>query len=100
MLVEVWCGDINLKHPSVLVKSKWVINGEYAIDPDKENNKIYIPATKETYDLYYAGDVEYTGNYNETLNNYKDTKKVLGKNLIKELPAPKEQEYDEDTIPF
>jgi hypothetical protein len=101
MLVEVW-GHNN--KAQILVEPTydcdgWVINGEYTIKRDKEKNEIYVYATKQTHSATYFGDVEYTGDYNETMNLFDETGKIVGKNLIPVNPKPVETFWG-DEPPF
>lgn len=78
----------------------WVINGNYKIKIDKNKNEVYIPFTKETHNnVIYLGDIEYIGDYNQTINNFKNNKKIIGLNLVKYKPI-KLKENDYDDVPF
>jgi hypothetical protein len=64
----------------------YVINGCYYVARDKEYNILRIfgaPSGDRDHAAYYLGDVEYNGDYNETIQEYEDTRKVVGQNLIK-----------------
>jgi len=89
-IVEIWTvGSLDsisyviIEPYNKIDNSWWAINGEYIVIPNKEKSEVYLPYTKITHESHYLGDVEYTGNYNETINNYKDTKKIIGFNGVK-----------------
>ena len=76
-----------------------VINGNYHVARDKEYNILKIfgaPRGDRCQESHYLGDVEYDGDYNETIQSYEDTRKVVGQHLIKvENPKDKEPWSDE-----
>ena len=74
----------------------YVINGCYYVARDKEYNIIKVfgaPSGDCEHQAYYLGDVEFNGDYNETIQEYEDTHKVVGQNLIK-IEKPKEKKKD------
>lgn len=126
-LVELWTiGGINsdsyvILEPSTDVEYR-VINGEYDVIPDKDNNKMVIIMGREwctsgmpneTHEAHYLGDVKWIPGdndwdrdcskrgYNLTINAYIATKEIVGKNLIPrgEKYVPVKYEED-DEVPF
>lgn len=107
MIVEIWTiGSINSKSYVLLEPhdkngSFWVINGCYELKPDKEKNQVYIPYTGETHESHYLGDVMFDEDYNKTIQNYEDTKEIVGVNTVK-IKEQKENDntFNEDETPF
>jgi hypothetical protein len=77
----------------------YVINGHYDVIRKKEINKLKIigaPGGSRYHEAHYLGDVMHKGDYNQTICDYLDTRKVVGHNLIKvEKPKDKEPWTDE-----
>jgi hypothetical protein len=113
MLVEIWSiGDRGSENyviitPLVSETNKWyVINGEYEVTPNKREHKmiVYIrptpfhKGTQAAYTSYYLGDVEHNGDYNDTINRYQETKKVVSRNKVK-LKVKSKSRVDHTTDP-
>lgn len=94
MLVEIWSIGSKDSESYVLLTphdskdSWWVINGDYELVTNKKKHQVYIPYTEEYHKAYYLGDVEYKGDYNETICKYIKNKKIVSRNKVK-YKAPK-----------
>ena len=81
-----------------------VINGQYYVARDKEYNILKIfgaPRGDKDHESHYLGDVEFNGDYNKTIQEYEDTRKVVGQHLIKVVkPEEKKKDYWADEPPF
>ena len=114
-LVEIWRYGLEDSNSFVLIEPRsirdsidengwqvhkgtdgWVINGHYYVARDKEYNILKIfgaPGGDFGKPSYYLGDVEFNGDYNKTIQEYEDTRKVIGQNLIK-VKIPVENKKD------
>lgn len=90
IIVEIWTvGSLESKSYVLLQPTNgeywYVINGQYQLIPNKKENSVYIPYTEEHHEAHYLGDVEYSGDYNETISLYRDTKNIVGINSVKHV---------------
>jgi hypothetical protein len=128
-LVELWViGGIDSDNYLILTPSSdveyRVLNGEYDVIPDKDNNKITIIMGRErctfgypneTHEAHYLGDIKWISTnddwdrdcakrgYNLTIRAYEETKEIVGKNLIPKLAKrviTKEEEWEEEEPAF
>ena len=91
ILIDPYYGDI---------RNGNVINGNYEVYRNKEKNILTIFAPGGAFDSpsHYLGDVAYKGDYNKTIGDYEDTRKVVGQNLIKVKKPEKESWSDEPSF--
>lgn len=82
-IVEIWTVGPEDSQSYVLIKStkngeSIVINGNYNVKPNKEESEMFIYPTGRTHESHYMGDLEYLGNYIETIEKYRETKQIIG----------------------
>jgi hypothetical protein len=77
-IVEAWGISPN-GYCAVIIDDSYgyVINGDYFVKTDKENNTVYVIDTRETHTAYFLGYIEYNGDYNETINTYNVTRQTI-----------------------
>lgn len=92
--VEVWTVGPEDSNSYVLLEDypyidgncMWVINGHYKVLTDKENSRLKIGVfgewKNEWSESHYMGDVEFNGDYNETINAFRQTGEIAGINLL------------------
>jgi len=76
-MVEVWGRQKDGKGDLLIDEDGLVINGLWKAKTDKENNTIFVEYTQKTHEAYFLGTVDYTGDYNETLDRFNSVKRHL-----------------------
>lgn len=108
-IVELWTVGPKDSDSFVLLDSEFdneyfVINGGYVVIPNKEKSEVVVvgsPFDDNIHESHYLGDVELIdGDYNQTIETYRETKSIVGLNIVKKEIKKQRPKTLDDEIPF